>query len=907
MSGFFSKRNTQELERMFRYISREGSTIEFEARFGTYVARRFVNGISETGVKILMESQEIYSSGPESSMTLSMIATNAYGAPRKLVHMNPTNGDILKTEYQHKENLNNIYSINNNLKISLSRETVLTGNQVVNVKYDLFRMRNRKSYISKNGLWRYDFTKVYQLDNVKNSVTLKDWLHNILQNKEEVTRHEFELEFIVPKKQITGDLIKQSFLDELITINKIIKFSDRIFVDKNKLTVFSELKTLLPGRLRNKDISAISVKGGIAKSTGTVSYSNLALLLNGKYAVTEKIDGVRMLIFITNYQVYAINLKNEVINLGITQEQYQKLEAVNKKTLENTLLDCEYVITRDKKCMFAIFDILVDSGVNITLTKDLHDRHSRLRDLQKVWDKLSAMEIHLEQRKVCTWFNKKFYYPKTQNDFYVAVKKVNDTKYPYELDGIIFTPMEDSYYSGLSLKWKPMQLNTIDFLTRIVKVDRKKKAITLNLYVGVSIRDFIAKRMKRQDDYFKLFPQYTENSIYFPILFNPPNPDTDPMYTTTLVYTDAKCDAGGKICRYMVNDIPIEDNTVLEMAYRHKKWVPIKYRDDKTGVYQTQGRDAGNYWNIAYNVWDNIVNPVTIDILTGKSKIQDKYFRKTPASSHTMSMVRFHNFIKLCYYRKYTKNHNDWVMELAAGRGNDINKHIRIGTKNVLLVDIDQTAIDEGKMRINALGPREKTTHFETMVADIGSSDMEKKLTAAGYSFGQFDAVVCNFGIHYVFGSKDSMKIVKDYVTKFLKKGGIFMFSTFDGKKVFDFLINNKVGYNEEYKFFNHDNLLFVIKRLFKSDQFSNYGQEVGIYIDRIGSYMNEYLVNLEYVTELFTKDNSFKLLENTSFEKWYPIYLRKTKNKHASRNVKMNDSECTFSFFYNYVVFQKR
>lgn len=907
----FTKKNAMELEKMFHAVGHkaERGNLELEIRFGSYTSERFINGVSEVGIKKLIAAQELFSSGPVRETSLNMMANNSFGAPRKIVYLHPDTGTILRSEYLQKDNLNNVYSVDNNMKISLSKENVVLQS-TREPKYDLFRLKKRESYMSKNKLWRYDFTKVYQLGSVKNLASIKTWLDDIAAGKLKETVNEFELEYVPNKdgRQVTPELIQASFIDELASINKVIQFTDTNVANNIKLDIFSKLKTLLPSRLRNKTISNITVKGGIAKSTGTVSYSNLALLLNGKYSVTEKIDGTRVLVFITgsrHYQpgsdLYLIDLKNDVYPMQISEKDYESL--ASRKPINNTLLDCEYLVTKDGEGMFAVFDILVDSGLNVTMDKNLIDRHSRLKELEPVFEKLSTFTLQTpwpSTKPTKKFFIKKFYFPQTKAEFYQAVKDVNGAKYNYELDGIIFTPTHDSYYSGTSLKWKPGQLNTIDFLVRIVNRDAKNKTITLDLYVGISIRDFIAKRMKRQENYFTLFPQYSERSYYFPILFQPIqcfNENPESVYKTTLKYDTLDSDRGV----FRVNDVEIRDNTVVEMSYRSSKWMPVKYREDKTSVYQAQGNDAGNYWHIAYNVWENICNPVTIDILTGKEKIADKYFKKV--SGDQIGMVKYHNFIKLCYYKKYTKNHDTWIMELGAGRGNDINKHLRIGIKNALLVDIDPKALAEGRTRIDALDPRERTTNFHTLEADI-SKNISDQLEKEGYSHGQFDAIVCNFAIHYILGSHESIANVRDYTMKYLKRGGVFMFSTFDGKKIFDFLIQNKIGVDEEYKFFSNENLLFVIKRLFKSDIFANYGQEIGIYIDRIGTYMNEYLVNLDYVINEFTKGGEFKLLENTSFRKWHPVYVKKMKNETKT---KMSDAECQFSFFYSYIVLQKR
>ena len=58
------------------------------------------------------------------------------------------------------------------------------------------------------------------------------------------------------------------------------------------------------------------------------------------------------------------------------------------------------------------------------------------------------------------------------------LEKINNGYYGYEVDGIIFTPIDKKIVSGTwdhSFKWKPPHHNTIDFLINTTKTQDEKK------------------------------------------------------------------------------------------------------------------------------------------------------------------------------------------------------------------------------------------------------------------------------------------------------------------------------------------------------------------------------------------------------------------------------------------------
>jgi len=86
------------------------------------------------------------------------------------------------------------------------------------------------------------------------------------------------------------------------------------------------------------------------------------------------------------------------------------------------------------------------------------------------------------------------------------------------------------------------------------------------------------------------------------------------------------------------------------------------------------------------------------------------------------------------------------------------------------------------------------------------------------------------------------------------------MFTSYDGKKVFD-----KLKDTDKIEFAIDNNVFAKIEKGFTDKTFKNYGQEINIWVDKIGVEHKEYLVNEQYVTKQFKKHN-INLIEAGNF-----------------------------------------
>ena len=179
-----------------------------------------------------------------------------------------------------------------------------------------------------------------------------------------------------------------------------------------------------------------------------------------------------MLYINNNGNVYTIDSSKRVEGTGI----------IAKKEAYNSLLDGEYIhcnkrIDGVKKNLYASFDIYYMNGEKLTSLPLIDDKKKcRYNEMLKMVDLLNAKNSSTE------FMVKTHYY---KNDIYDDCKEIltNHRKFPYEIDGLIFTPAKlavYSYYPSMPVeiktdmtwnsvfKWKPPEQNTIDFLVRFI-------------------------------------------------------------------------------------------------------------------------------------------------------------------------------------------------------------------------------------------------------------------------------------------------------------------------------------------------------------------------------------------------------------------------------------------------------
>lgn len=253
-------------------------------------------------------------------------------------------------------------------------------------------------------------------------------------------------------------------------------------------------------------------------------------VLNG-YAVTDKADGERMLLYVDDAGVaYLINNAFEVRGTGWR---------VKRETLYNTLLDGEYLSVNKRldgsdKDMFAAFDIYFVGGESVmglplvvtsaaeevgtaspapaVVTRVTRGRAARVakgaeapaspvgpkisgRSRVEVMNMVLSGALWEHERDATLELRAKTHIAANGSEMLAACRSILETAMkagaPYDIDGLIFTPTDIpvlGYYPGKAvtiksagatwdrvLKWKPPQQNSIDFC---VGIDKNNSSVT---------------------------------------------------------------------------------------------------------------------------------------------------------------------------------------------------------------------------------------------------------------------------------------------------------------------------------------------------------------------------------------------------------------------------------------------
>lgn len=548
------------------------------------------------------------------------------------------------------------------------------------------------------------------------------------------------------------------------------------------------------------------------------------LPLSGFY-ITDKIDGLRTIL--------CIGRKSYMLN--------NKLTELEGRSEENTYIDCELVGNT-----LHAFDVIVCRG-NVVSTKPFSHRLSLLQEaVGHAASVVTSMEV-VAKRFVLL-----------NSEWKSQLREFYETERPYDIDGLIFTPNDSSdYQSMVGYKWKPAEHSTIDFYI-------KKTPSTYVLMSGASKQDIDQFDLKTITN--------VDPKSLNPVLFTPSNaPD---VYK----YESADDSLDGKIGEF-------------GWSQKNKSWELRKIRTDRN-VELARKEYYGNYFKVAESIWYSIHNPLSFDQLFLES---EGYFSEDNSEKYKIQR-NFNSRVKTEVLEKcidYLKDNGKLglVIDLAAGKGQDMARIFNMGVTDAIFVDNDANALQELIRRKHTLTKWQRSndkTKVTTSQLDLTKDHkiLEREITSAYGSKVSASLVMCNFAIHYFTGSSETFNNLISLVKSILADDGIFVFTCFDGRKVFELCGKNGWEYmeNGEYK--------YSIKPLYDSQVLEPFGQKVKLILPFTrGEYYEEYLVNLGIVSSILT-DNGFFKEAIGSFGNF--------------REEKLSEDEKTFTDLYSYCVFRK-
>tara|TARA_Y100000590_G_scaffold39811_2_gene42495 strand:+ start:3207 stop:6407 length:3201 start_codon:yes stop_codon:yes gene_type:complete len=819
---------------------------------------------------------------------------------------------------------------------------------------------------------------------------------NVFKNPME---YEIEIEYIGNKLptelRVNNDVVFEKLVENTGYILQSLHDNYFIISEKQKSIFFDGYKSLVKD-FRFIGPYAISLENHNILERNYADYYNTINIRKG-YSVTDKADGERnLLVILPDNGVFLMSRKNVVKYMGC------KINAP-LTILDGEYI----TKTKDNKsiCLFMAFDIYFYRGMDVRnniLFRSLEDKKkdridkSRLEYLSQLLEEieiehdLDSIQLSLEA--------KKFYYGnadpfnsqiemiinkekeeynslpedkheekgkimsniksfKGDTEIFDHVNTILSREYIYETDGVIFTPIylgvgeesnvkKKNQYSGRwhqCFKWKPSDLNTIDFLVEIKKDDMGKEEINYSKNDVGSVVPYKTLILKigydpKQHTRYNAFRVMNEALVftdsYHPIPFQPTNPY---IKDTHLLYIPL--DNGSIKCK---NGMIVNDGDIIECLYNKdavnhiNKWIPLKVREVLTP----------NDFTTANNVWKTIHNPITQKMMTtGNIPVTNEeiyYYNINKRSSFVCKpMNDFHSYLKKKMIGLVSSS-GYMLLDMSCGKLGDLNHWLDADLGMIVGMDLNRDNLenvdngacnrvlsayinnysplldnilliwgDSSKNMKKGLSAKDKLNKYYLDIIH-GNVEIEKVynsklrrfhgICSDDVSFG-FDVVSCQFSIHYFFENEKTLDNFLENVSNSLKAGGKFIGTCFNGSRILEAL-KGKNSIESSIK----DKIIWKIDKKYSDDlnvlpnNSECLNKKIDVYLESIGTTTSEYLVNMEYL-KLKCKQYNLNLVTMNSFREEFRTFLDESISYGDA--AKMVPELQEYSFFNDYFIFE--
>jgi hypothetical protein len=905
-----------------------------------------------------------------------------------------------------------------NFRISLKTEETIKSE-------DIERRSKTFRFMSRNTFIRKDPKCPLQIDiSVVKTSSSSTFMNSNIMSSSSNTTYEIEIELL---NDVCVKMEKEKIGSYLRNIIKLIMsgFQNSNFPISNNEqhgTVNEYMKLIWGSRYR--DNGKILSKHFMGPSSFTLQIPNIIEIdkpstisanIRYDYTVTEKADGERKLLFINpTGRLYFINTNMNIQFTGII---------TSDKHVFNTIIDGEH-ITHDKEHkyinLYAAFDIYYLDALDVRERQFSHrmdsisekagsNKKGRLELLGETMGLLNSSMTTISGEPAASNKSgilrltvKKFYPERPEQSIFECCGILLDKKdsYEYNTDGLIFTPMKMAVGQladgriplepekrgwEFSLKWKPPEFNTIDFLATTRKteegkdfvgymndlksVDELKQYKSLELRVGFDEKQhgYIDPLQTLIDGVVSRDSFNEDVDGYRPVKFYPTNPTVENAHICNIILSD-----NGTVENAMLSEEGevIEDKMIIECRYDNDendgwKWKPLRVRYDKTAEFRNGGRNFGNPYHVANSNWNTIHHPISIEMLTtgsGIEQVEDEevYYKKS-AADNTRGLRDFHNkFVKSKLLGSVSTSQSI-LIDYAVGKAGDLPKWIDSRLKFVFGMDISldniQNRIDGACARfLNQTKMRNKNRSSSNLAAlfavgdssknirnmDAITSDKYKQITNAvmgrgskdesvigrgvvkqwGIGMNGFDISSIQFAIHYMFKNLKTLLGFLRNVSENTKLNGYFVGTCYDGETVF-----NKLAGKPNLSIYKDDNSVSkekiweIVKKYeektFQSDK-SSLGYEISVFQESIGSYFSEYLVNFKFLDTVLQHFGFVRLTDSEAKKIGLPagtgmfdlLFNQMNETRERDMPYRMNTmttEERKISFLNRYFVYVKR
>jgi len=825
-----------------------------------------------------------------------------------------------------KKSLASPYKFNNsidkilNYKIKLNEEIV--NNKKISAKIKFIRMKLRITFLlSEYDNFRIDLDLIKNIEanekhlvEIKNMAFKKYKIDNISEEinyslfDEMVLETEFINAYYNESNPLTTDSINNSIkLIKSLFNNSIGQYQSYIYKIAKKL-----INNVLYLENFKEKFGLKKLLNNVIELTADAYYKNVIPEIHNYY-VTDKIDGLRCICYIEEMDSM-INIKlitNKLFQIREYNDNIIKLK--DNKGYQHkkiTVLDCEIIFNDDIKLenmnhniyeisqsdfYLYIFDVISYENNKIAYTPF----ENRILYLNQGYEKI----------KMLTHCNAKEYIKLSREDYKQELdefykKKLSHTR--YEIDGLIFVPtsnvsksnsskfkINNNYQNMVGYKWKPIEHMTIDFfvcklpsnLYNNIPYNNIKLKQNQQIYIlfnGISKSDYDKFKLSFMVDYKKIVDEKYMNGNLFPIQFT----TSDNIYN--YIYYGEETDLHNRICE-------------LDYDISTRKWKFKKIRTDRD-IELNRGNYFGNYYTISESIWNNINNPLTFQMLisdnTGYFMNDNNEFYKAQRAYN--SFVKTYVLESIISEKLTDKNDTNFIIDLAAGKGQDVARLSNLGFKTGLFIDNDKNALSELLNRKHNLRTQ-NNNHIKILIqnADLTVNYMEtiKKLNLLDIKKDSADIIMCNFAIHYIITNEDNFNNFINLLDYYLKPNGRFIFTCFDGERIFDLLKDS-----DQWNSYDNNNLKYSIKKLYKSDKLANYGQKIDVLLPFSNNeYYTENLMNLQHISNIFEIAKF-----NTEISLSFKTLLSDFKESNEKVYNMLTESDKQFIELYQFVILKK-
>jgi len=625
------------------------------------------------------------------------------------------------------------------------------------------------------------------------------------------------------------------------------------------------------------------------------------------YTVTDKADGERKILFINGEgRIYLIDSNFNVEFTGLKTAE---------KTVYLSIVDGEHIKVDNKGNpiqLYAAFDLYYINKHNFREKRfypesvDDLPANYRLTVLKQLIDNLKPSSL-VNETKIIKWKEMKkngqpiwldiksgkttLIKPVQRNSCLLRVeikhfevvspmksvfeccanimKRKQDGLIKYHTDGLIFTPTNTGVggtgpgLTGptsnatweLSFKWKPAEMNTVDFLVTVKKDSATGKDEIAHVFTsgtsaadGLQIIDqyktleLMCGYSERDDGFLNPFNDLIEDTIPEPSNKGKSNYANKRDYIPYLFIPSDPYDAKAYQCKIKIREDGLmvseegdyfEEFTIVEFRYDvdNRTWIPLRVRYDKTAKLKNGEKQFGNAYRVANSNWHSIHYPVTEGMVTGIEPIpelmlDEGIYHKGNDNNHTQGLRDFHNLYVKKKLIMGVSQRGDSLIDFAVGMAGDLSKWMAANLGFVFGIDISRDSIHNQKrgacaryLNVRRDNPEMPGALF--VVGDSGvnirngsafQSDKDKQISAAVFGKGSKDPKVvgkgtvkyygkgeqgfpissCQFALHYFFENPTKLTGFVQNLAECTEINGFFIGTCYDGETIFKMLSKKK-------------------------------------------------------------------------------------------------------------------